>query len=147
VSVALCSWKTRVYRTSCLGAGQHGVLAGRAPAKGRSRPSPFPSEFLKAPLWRGRRLCGRGCFSGSGGVPACPGPSALQPQGQLFGRISQSTRLRVTSLRLRSRSHFSLQAQTRGDKLFPVCLIDKSCRTRKAHSWLPESPWQKATAQ
>ena len=146
--MALCSWKIHMHRTSCLAARQYSAPAGRTPGEGRSPSIPFPEQVSQSsfvvvsmPLWRG-------CFSGSRGVPARPGLSTLQPKGQLLRRISQTTHLQLASLRLGSHSHFSLQAQTRGDKLFPTCLIDKSCRTtRRARSWLPEVLWQATTAQ
>lgn len=66
--------------------------------------------------------------------PGCPSLSAL-----LFRRVSQTTHLRLASLRCSS-----LPAQTRGDKLFPMCLIDKSSRTRRAHSQLQNCCGRKA---
>lgn len=148
VPTALCSWKIHTYRTSCLGAGQRSVPAGRTPGKGRSPSIPFPQQVSQSSFVAGSMSLWRGRFSGSGVVPASPGLSALQPKGRLLWRISQTTHLRLASLRLGSCSHFPSQAQTRGDKLFPTRLIDKSCRTtRKAHSWLPGLPWQETAAQ
>lgn len=112
-------------------------LAGRMPGEGR-RPSITLPEQASQSSFVVRLLFWK---------RSCPGLFALQLKGQLLRRISQTTHLRLSSLDLGSHSHFSSQAQTRGDKLLSMHLTDKSCRTRPACSWLPKLLWQETTAQ
>lgn len=79
-------------------------LAGRLVRAG-AHLSLFPEQVSQSSFVAGSMSLWQDCFSGSGGVPACPGLSALQPKGQLLKRISQTTHLRLASLRLGAISH------------------------------------------
>lgn len=145
--MALCSWKIHMYRTSCLGAGSTvRWLAGR-PGRAGAHLSPFLSKFLKAALWQGRCLCDEAVLLEAEVFLHALAFPPLSRGANCSGGFARPPSPGWLPSCLCSHCHFSLQAQIRGDKLFPMHLIDKSCRTmRKAPSWLLELLWQ-TTAQ